>query len=105
VIFVPKKDDTQRLCVDYHASNEVTVKNKYLLPMTDDLFDQLCGACVFSKISLQSGYYQLKIRECDIPKTTFILRYDLYEYMVMSFGSDEKGIHGVSGQVCHGVHR
>jgi hypothetical protein len=61
VIFVPKKDGTQRLCVDYHALNEVTVKNKYPLPRIDDLFDQLCGACVFSKIDLRSGYHQLKV--------------------------------------------
>jgi hypothetical protein len=86
VIFVPKKDGTQILCVDYRALNEVTIKNKYLLPRIDDLFDQLCGACVFSKIDLQSGYHQLKIRECDIPKTAFVLRYGLYEYTVMSFG-------------------
>jgi hypothetical protein len=52
VIFVLNKDDTQRMCVDYHALNEVTIKNKYLLPRIDDLFDQLCGACVFSKIDL-----------------------------------------------------
>jgi hypothetical protein len=71
--------------VDYRTLNEVTVKNKYLLPMIDDLFDQLCGACVFSKIDFRSGYHQLKVRECDIPKTAFILRYDLYEYTVMSF--------------------
>jgi hypothetical protein len=61
VIFVPKKDDTQRMCMDYRALNEVTVKNKYPLPMIDDLFDQLRGACVFSKIDLRSGYHQLKI--------------------------------------------
>jgi hypothetical protein len=61
VIFVPKKDGTQRLCVDYHALNEVTVKNKCPLPRIDNLFDQLHGACVFSKIDLQSGYHQLKI--------------------------------------------
>jgi hypothetical protein len=61
VIFVPKKDGTQRLCVDYRALNEVTVKNKYPLPRIDVLFDQLCGACVFSKIDLRSGYHQLKI--------------------------------------------
>jgi hypothetical protein len=72
--------------VDYRALNEVTVKNKYPLPRIDDLFDQLYGACVFSKIDLRSGYHQLKIQECDIPKTTFISRYGLYEYMVMSFG-------------------
>jgi hypothetical protein len=86
MIFVLKKDGTQRLCVDYRALNEVTIKNKYPLPRIDDLFDQLHHACVFSKINLQSGYHQLKILECDIPKTTFVLRYGLYEYMVMSFG-------------------
>jgi hypothetical protein len=86
VIFVPKKNGTQRLCVDYHALNEITIKNKYSLPRIDDIFDQLCGACVLSKIDLQSGYHQLKIRECDIPKTAFVSRYGLYEYMVMSFG-------------------
>jgi hypothetical protein len=86
VIFVLRKDGTQRLCVDYHALNEVTIKNKYPLPRIDDLFDQLHGACVFSKIDLRSGYHQLKIRERNIPKTAFISRYGLYEYMVMSFG-------------------
>jgi hypothetical protein len=86
VIFVPKKDDTQRLCMDYRTLSEVTVMNKYPLPRIDDLFDQLCGVCVFSKFDLRSGYHQLKIWECDIPKTAFILRYGLYEYMVMSFG-------------------
>jgi hypothetical protein len=72
--------------VDYRALNEVTVKNKYPLHRIDDLFDQLLGACVFSKIDLRSGYHQLKVRECDIPKTLFILRYGLYEFTVMSFG-------------------
>jgi hypothetical protein len=84
--FVLKKDGTQRLCVDYHALNEVTIKNKYLLPRIDDMFDQLRGACVFSKIDLRSTYLQLKIWECDIPKTAFISRYGQYEYTVMSFG-------------------
>jgi hypothetical protein len=86
VIFVPKKDGTQGSCVDYRALNEVTIKNKYPLPRIDDLFQQLRGACVFSKIDLRSGYHQLKVRECDIPKTTFVLRYGLYEFTVMSFG-------------------
>jgi hypothetical protein len=72
--------------VDYCAPNEVTVKNKYLLPRIDDLFDQLYGACVLSKIYLRSRYHQLKVQECGIPKTAFVLRYDLYEFMVMSFG-------------------
>jgi hypothetical protein len=86
VIFVLKKDGTQMLCVDYHALNEVTVKNKYSLPRIDDLFDQHFGGCVFSKVDLRSGYHQLKIQECDILKTAFVLRYSLYEYMVMPFG-------------------
>jgi hypothetical protein len=72
--------------MDYHALNEVTIKNKYPLPRIDDLFDQLYGACVFSKIDLRSGYHQLKVQECDIPKTTFVLRYGLYEFTLMSFG-------------------
>jgi hypothetical protein len=72
--------------MDYRSLNEVTIKNKYPLPRIDDLFDQLKGACVFSKIDLRSGYHQLKIRATDIPKTTFITRYGLYEYTMMSFG-------------------
>ncbi len=75
-----KKDGLSRMVVDYRGLNEVTVKNKYPLPMINDLFDQLQGAMVFSKIDLQSGYHQLKIREQDIPKTTFTTRYGLYEY-------------------------
>jgi hypothetical protein len=86
VIFILKKDGTQRLCVDYRALNKVTVKNKYPLPKIDDMFDQLRGACVFSKIDLRSGYHQLKIRECNIPKTAFVSRYGPYQYTVMSFG-------------------
>jgi hypothetical protein len=72
--------------VDYRALNVVTIKNKYPLPRIDDLFDQLRGVCVFSKIDLQSQYHQFKIRECDIPKIAFFFRYGLYEYMAMSFG-------------------
>jgi hypothetical protein len=76
----------QRMCVNYHSLNEFTIKNKYPLPRIDDLFDQLKGVCIFSKIDLRSGYHQLKIRASDIPKTTFITRCGLYEYTVMSFG-------------------
>jgi hypothetical protein len=61
VIFVPKKDGTQRLRMDYRDMNEVTIKNKYQLPRIDSVFDQLQGACVFSKIDLRSGYHQLKV--------------------------------------------
>jgi hypothetical protein len=76
VIFVPKKDGMQRMCVDYHALNEVTIKNKYPLPWIDNLFNQLKSACVFSKIDLRSGYHQLKIRASDIPKTVVSLDMD-----------------------------
>jgi hypothetical protein len=72
--------------VDYRALNEITIKNKYPLPRIDDMFDQLYGACVFSKIDLQSGYHQLKVRECNIPKAAFVSRYGLYKFTVISFG-------------------
>jgi hypothetical protein len=85
MLFVEKKDGTQRMCVDYRSLNEVTIKNKYPLPRIEDLFDQMKGASAFSKIDLRSGYHQLKIRESDIPKTTFHSQYGLYEYTVMSF--------------------
>jgi hypothetical protein len=72
--------------MDYHSLNEVRIKNKYPLPRSNDLFDQLEGASVFSKIDLRSGYFQLKIREYNIPKTAFVIRYGSYEYTVKSFG-------------------
>jgi hypothetical protein len=71
VLFVQKNDGSQRICVDYRSLNDVTVKNKYLLPRIEDLFDQMRGARVFSKIDLQSGYHEMKIRPSDIPKTAF----------------------------------
>jgi hypothetical protein len=85
-IFVKKKDQALRMCVDYRPLNEVTIKNKYPLPRIDILFDQLTGARVFSKIDLRSGYHQIRIRPEDIPKTAFTTRYELFEYLVMSFG-------------------
>jgi hypothetical protein len=86
VLFMEKKDGTKRMCIDYRALNEVAIKNKYPLPRIEDLFDQLRGASVFSKIDLRSGYHHLRIRPSDIPKTTFITKYGLYEFTVMSFG-------------------
>jgi hypothetical protein len=86
VLFVEKKDGTKRMCIDYRALNEVTIKNKYPLPRIEDLFDQLRGASVFSKIDLRLGYHQLRIRSSDIPKTTFITKCGLHKFMVMSFG-------------------
>jgi hypothetical protein len=73
------------MCIDYRSLNEVTIKNKYLLPWIDDLFDQLQEAKYFSKIDLRSGYHQLRIKEADIQKMTFVTRYGQYEFIVMSF--------------------
>jgi hypothetical protein len=81
VLFVEKKDRTQWMCVDYWSLNEVTIKNKYPLPRIEDLFNQMKGASIFSKIDLRSGYHQ-----SDIQNTAFRTRYGLYEYTVMSFG-------------------
>jgi hypothetical protein len=74
------------MCVDYRSLNDVTMKSKYLLPRIKDLFDQMRGARVFSKIDLRSGYHQMRIRPSNIPKTAFLTRYGLYEFTVMSFG-------------------
>ena len=86
MLFVNKKDGSMRMCIDYRELNKVTINNKYPLPRINDLFDQLKRAMMFSKIDLLSGYYQLKVRESDMPKTTFLTRYGYYEFLVMSFG-------------------
>ena len=86
MLFVKKKNGTLLLCVDYRQLNKMTVKNKYLLPKIDDLFDQLKGPGVFSNINLRSGYHQLRIKDEDVNKTTFRTRYGHYEFLVMSFG-------------------
>nr|GEX55573.1 putative reverse transcriptase domain-containing protein [Tanacetum cinerariifolium] len=86
VLFVKKKDRSFRLCIDYRELNKLTVKNRYLLPRIDDLFDQLQGLSVYSKIDLRSGYHQLRVREEDILKIAFKTRCGHYEFQVMPFG-------------------
>ncbi|KAI3824362.1 hypothetical protein L1987_05820 [Smallanthus sonchifolius] len=86
VLFVKKKDGTFRICIGYHELNKVTIKNHYPLPRTDDLFDQLQGSNLYSKIDLRSGYHQLRVREEDISKTAFRTRYGHYKFMVIPFG-------------------
>ena len=85
VLFAKKKDKTLHLCIDYRKLNRVTIKNRYPLPRIDDLFDQLRGAQVYSKIDLRTGYHQLKVKEADIPKTAFRTWYGHFEFTIMHF--------------------
>ncbi|GKD76383.1 putative reverse transcriptase domain-containing protein [Tanacetum coccineum] len=86
VFFVKKKDGSFRMCIDYRELNKLIVKNRYPLPMIDDLFDQLQGSSFYSKIDLRSSYHQIRVREEDIPKMAFRTRYGHYEFQVMPFG-------------------
>ncbi|GJU26559.1 putative reverse transcriptase domain-containing protein [Tanacetum coccineum] len=85
VLFVKNKDGSFQMCIDYHELNKLTVKNRYPLLRIDDLFDQMQGSRVYSKIDLRSGYHQLRVREEYIPKTAFRIRYGHYEFQVMPF--------------------
>nr|GFA04897.1 hypothetical protein [Tanacetum cinerariifolium] len=86
VLFVKKKDGSFRMCIDYRELNKLTVKNRYPLPRIDDLFDQIQGSSVYSKIDLRTGYHQLRISEEDISITAFGTWHGHYEFLVMLFG-------------------
>ena len=113
MLFVKKKDDTLQLCVDYRQLNKMTVKNKYPLPIIDDLFDQMKGAGVFLKIDIHSGYHQLRIKDVDVNKTVFRMRYGHYEFLVVWVDKCTSGFHGLNElcfstvfrSVCRGVYR
>ena len=104
VLFAPKPDGTLRLCVDYRGLNAITMKNRYPLPLINEILDRLSGAQVFTKIDVKNAYYRLRIREGDEWKTAFRTRYGLFEYLVMPFGltnapaSFQSYIHGVLRQ-------
>jgi hypothetical protein len=95
VIFIQKKDGSWTLYIEYHQLNKETIKNQYMLPRIDDMFDQMKGTTVFSKIDLRSGYHQLRIKEEDIPKNAFKTRFGHYEFIVFAIWIDKrpKGIH------------
>ena len=87
VLFVPKKDGSLLFCIDYHWLNKKTVKNRYPLPLPEELFDRLGSAKVFSKIDLWSGYWQMPVKPGDVHKTAFKTRWGLYEFLVIPFAS------------------
>ena len=86
VLFAKNRDKTLRLCLDYRQLNSTTIRNRYPLSMIDDLFDQLRGAWVYSKIDLRTGYHQLRVRETGIPKTAFRTQYEHFKFTMMPFG-------------------
>ena len=86
MLFVPKKDGSIRMCVDYRALNKVTIHNRYPLPRIDELLDRLRGAKLFTKIDLRGGYHQIIVHPGDVQKTAFRTRYEHFEFLLLPFG-------------------
>ena len=86
MLLVHKKDNTYRMCVDYRALNNITIKNRFPIPCVEDLFDRLQGVVYFSRIDLKHGYHQIRIVPQDIHKMAFCTTFGLFEYLVMPFG-------------------